>query len=97
VVSWADAALWGRTVAAYTFAGASVMHERALETRESSCVPRAAKPFFIPVVHSPPGAMGHVATLELPSQEGRAQSRETRDSTGAPLSRRQSPEPWDTW
>jgi hypothetical protein len=38
-----------------TSAGASVMHERALKTREPSCVPRVAKPFFIPVVHSPPG------------------------------------------
>jgi hypothetical protein len=31
------------------------MHERALETHEPSCVPRIAKPFFIAVVHSPPG------------------------------------------
>jgi hypothetical protein len=44
-------------------------------------VPRAAKPLFIPMVHSPPGAMGHVAELELPSQEGRAQSCGTRGST----------------
>jgi hypothetical protein len=62
------------------------MHERALETRKPSCVPRAAKPFFIHVVHSPPGAVGHVAAPELPSQEGRAQSRGTRGSTGAHLS-----------
>jgi hypothetical protein len=41
------------------------------------------KPFFIPVVHSPPGTMGHVAAPELPSQEGRARSRGTRGSTGA--------------
>jgi hypothetical protein len=60
-------------------------------------VPRAAKPFFIPVVHSPPGAVGHVAAPELPSQEGKAPSRGTRGSTGAPLSGRQSLEPWDTW
>jgi hypothetical protein len=46
---------------------ASVMHERALETSEPSCVPRAVKPFFILVVHSPPGVMGHVAAPELPS------------------------------
>jgi hypothetical protein len=31
---------------------ASVMRERAIETREPSCVPRAARPFFILVVHS---------------------------------------------
>jgi hypothetical protein len=48
------------------------MHERAVETREPSCVPRAAKCFFIPVVHIPPGAVGHVIAPELPSQEGRA-------------------------
>jgi hypothetical protein len=50
------------------------MHERALEIHEPNCVPRAAKPSFIPVVHSPSGAMGHVAAPELPSQEGRALS-----------------------
>jgi hypothetical protein len=41
--------------------------------------------------------MGHVAASELPSQEGRALSRGTRGSTGAPLSGRQNTEPWDTW
>jgi hypothetical protein len=46
-------------------------------------VPMTAKPFFIPVVHIPSGAVGHVAAPELPSEEGRAQSRRTRDSTGA--------------
>jgi hypothetical protein len=73
------------------------MHERAFETREASCVPRVAKPFFISVVHNPPGAVGHVAAPELPSQEGRARSRGTRGSIGAQLSGRQSPKPWDTW
>jgi hypothetical protein len=48
------------------------MHECALETREPSYVPRAAKNLFIPMLHSPPGAEGHVATLELPFKEGRA-------------------------
>jgi hypothetical protein len=48
-------------------------------------VPRAAKPFFIPVVHSPPRAVGHVAAPELPSQGGEVQGRETRGSTGAHL------------
>jgi hypothetical protein len=63
------------------------MHERALETREPSCVPRVAKTFFIPVAHSPSEAVGYVATLELPSQEGRAPSRGTHGSTGAHLDR----------
>jgi hypothetical protein len=48
-------------------------------------VTRAAKPFFIRVVHNPSGAVGHVAAPELSSQEVRAQSRGTRDSTGAHL------------
>ena len=42
------------------------MREQTLKTREASCVPRAAKPFFIPVVHNPLGAMAHVIALELP-------------------------------
>jgi hypothetical protein len=75
------------TIAACISACASVMHERALETCEPSCVPRAAKPFFNPVVHSPPGAMGHVAALELPFQESRAPSCGTRGSTGSYLSK----------
>jgi hypothetical protein len=61
------------------------MHERALETCEPSCVSWTAKLFFFPVVHSPPGAMGHVAAPELPSQEGRTQSRGTHGNTGAHL------------
>jgi hypothetical protein len=48
------------------------MHERVLETRKPSRVLSAAKPFFIPVVHNPSKAVGHVAAPELPSQEGRA-------------------------
>jgi hypothetical protein len=60
-------------------------------------VPRAAKFFFIPVVHNPSRVMGHVAAPELPSQEGIALSHGTRDSPEAPLSGRQSLEPWDTW
>jgi hypothetical protein len=46
-----------RTIAACTFASASETHERAVEIREPSCVPRAAKHFFIPVVHSLSGAV----------------------------------------
>jgi hypothetical protein len=38
-----------------------------------------------------------VVAPELPSQEGRARSRGTRGSNGAPLSGSQSSEPWDTW
>jgi hypothetical protein len=64
-----------------------VTYERALETRESSCVPKSAKTFFIPVVHSPLGAVGHVAAPEFPSQEGRAWNCGTHGSTGAHLSK----------
>jgi hypothetical protein len=48
-------------------------------------VTRAAKLFFIYVVHSPSEAVGHVAAPELPSQKGRTVSRATRGSTGAHL------------
>jgi hypothetical protein len=54
-------------------------------------VPRAAKAFFISVIHSPPGAVRHVAAPELPSQEGRAPRRGTRGSTGAPPLRKAEP------
>jgi hypothetical protein len=40
--------------------GASVIHNRALDTCEPSCVTGAAKLFFIPVVHSPLGVAGYV-------------------------------------
>jgi hypothetical protein len=86
VVSWANAVLYERIVAACTPTDTSVTHKRALETREPSCMSRAAKPFFIPVVHSPPGAVENVAAPELLSQEGRAPTYEIHDSTGAPLS-----------
>jgi hypothetical protein len=67
------------------FVGASITHEHALETREPTYVPRAAKPFFIPVVHNPLGAVGHVAASKLPSQKGRARSHGTCGSTRAHL------------
>jgi hypothetical protein len=51
-------------------AGASVMRKRILETREASCVPRETKSFFIPVVHNPLGAVGHVTPPE-PTLAGR--------------------------
>jgi hypothetical protein len=60
-------------------------------------VTRTAKSFFIHAVHGPSGVVGHVVAPELPSQEGKAPSRGTRGSTGAPLSRRQRVEPWNTW
>jgi hypothetical protein len=48
-------------------------------------VPRATRPFFIPVVYSSSGAVGHVVAPELHSQEGRARSHGIRGSTGAHL------------
>jgi hypothetical protein len=79
------------------------MYERALKTCEPSCVPRAAKSFFIPVVHSlmwntwqhrssplrkaEPQVMGYMAAPELLSQEGRARSHRTRGSVGVHLRR----------
>jgi hypothetical protein len=53
-------------------AGASVTRNRALDTCEPSCVPGAARPFFIPVVHSPLGAVGYVAAPELSFRGGEA-------------------------
>jgi hypothetical protein len=53
-------------------AGASVTHDRALDTCEPSCVPGAARSFFIPVVHSPLGAVGYVVAPELSSRGGEA-------------------------
>jgi hypothetical protein len=53
-------------------AGASVTRDCALVACEPSCVPRAARPFFIPVVHNPLGGMGYVAATELSSQGGEA-------------------------
>jgi hypothetical protein len=51
-------------------AGASVTRDRALDTCEPSCVPEAARPFFIPVVHNPLGAMGYVAAPDPSSRGG---------------------------
>jgi hypothetical protein len=53
-------------------AGTSVTRDHALDTCEPSCVPGAARHFFIPVVHSPLGAMGYVAAPELFSRGGEA-------------------------
>jgi hypothetical protein len=45
-----------------------VTRDRALDTCEPSCVHGEARPFFIPMVHSPLGAIGYVAAPELSSQ-----------------------------
>jgi hypothetical protein len=68
-------------------AGASVTHDCALDTCEPSYVPGAARPFFIPVVHSPLGTVGYVAAPELSSRGGRARNHGTRGSTEAHLVR----------
>jgi hypothetical protein len=52
--------------------GASVTRDRALDTCEPSCMSGAARPFFIPVVHSPLGAVGYVVAPELSSRGGEA-------------------------
>jgi hypothetical protein len=54
------------------FADVSVTRDRALDTCESSCVSGAARPFFIPVVHSPLEAVRYVAASELSSRGGEA-------------------------
>jgi hypothetical protein len=51
-------------------AGISITHDCALDTWEASCVPGAAIPFFIHVVHSPLGVVRYVAAPELSSQRG---------------------------
>jgi hypothetical protein len=53
---------------------ASVTRNRALDTCELSCVPGAGRPFFIPVVHSPLGAVGYVAAPELSFWGGEARA-----------------------
>jgi hypothetical protein len=46
-------------------AGASVTHNHALDICEPSCVPGAARPFFIPMVYSPLGVMGYMAACRI--------------------------------
>jgi hypothetical protein len=50
----------------------SVTRNRALDTCEPSCVPGAARPFFIPVVLSPLGVVGYMVAPELSSRGGEA-------------------------
>jgi hypothetical protein len=63
---------------------ASITHDCALDTCDPSCVPGAARPFFIHVVHSPLGAMGYVAAPKLFARGGEAGPR---GSVGAHLGR----------
>jgi hypothetical protein len=51
--------------------GASVICNCALDRCELNCVPGAARPFFIPMVHSPLGAVGYKAP-ELSFRGGEA-------------------------
>jgi hypothetical protein len=53
-------------------AGASATRDRGLDTCETSCVTGAVMSFFIPVVHSPLGAVGYMVAPELSSQGGKA-------------------------
>jgi hypothetical protein len=55
-------------------ADVSITRDRALNTYEPSYVPGAVRPFFIPVVHSPLGAVGYVAAPELSSRGGEVPS-----------------------
>jgi hypothetical protein len=52
------------------FTGTSVARDRALNTCEPSCVPRAVRLFFIPMVHSPLGHVGYMTAPELSSRGG---------------------------
>jgi hypothetical protein len=63
----------------------SVTHDRAFKICEPNCEPRKVRPFFIPVVHSPLGAMGYVAVPELFSRGDRARSHGTRGGVRAHL------------
>jgi hypothetical protein len=54
--------------------GASVTRDRTLDTCEPNCVPGAARPFFIPVVHSPLGAVGYVVAPKLSSRGGETEA-----------------------
>jgi hypothetical protein len=67
-------------------ASASVTHDRALDTCELSYEPGVARPFFIPVVHSPLGAVEYVAAPK-PTSAGRRGSelRNTWQRRSSPL------------
>jgi hypothetical protein len=63
---------------------ASITRDRALDTCEPSCVPEAARPFFILVVHSPLGPWGTWQHRSSPLEEARPGPR---GSAGAHLDR----------
>jgi hypothetical protein len=52
----------------------SVTHDRALNTCEPSCVPGAARHFFILVFHNPLEAVGYVASPKLSFRGGEARA-----------------------
>jgi hypothetical protein len=72
-------------------AGALVTRDRVLNTCEPSCVPGAARPFIIPVVHSLLGAVEYVAAPE-PTSVGRRGSelRNTWQRRSSPLGEAES-------
>jgi hypothetical protein len=78
-------------------AGASVTRERALETCESSYVSGAARPFFIPVDHSPLGAAGYVVHRSSPLGEAELGAMGHVAASELTLSGRQGPELRDAW
>jgi hypothetical protein len=94
-------------------AGASVTRDRALDTCEPSCMPGAARPFFIPVVHNPLGLWGTWQHQSSPLREARPGPRgsagahlstearfRAEEYVAAPelnLANRRGPGPCDTW
>jgi hypothetical protein len=75
--------------------GTSVTRSGALVTCEPSCVPGAARPFFIPAVHSSLGGRGIRGSTRALLSERRG-----RGHVAAPeptSAGRRGPEPWDTW
>jgi hypothetical protein len=77
-------------------AGALVTCKRVLEMHKPSCGPRAAKPFFIPMVHSSLRAVGHVVPPELSPRGGGRAMRHVAALEPSHAGR-QGPEPRGTW
>jgi hypothetical protein len=85
VVSWAWVALLNRTITTVRMSCRRLGNtHRALDTSEPSCVPGAARSFFIPVVHNPLGAVGTWQHRSSPLGEARPGPR---GSAGAHLGR----------
>jgi hypothetical protein len=78
-------------------AGTSITHERALKTREPSCVPRAVKPFFIPVVHSPSGPWNTWKHRSSPLRKAEPGAMRHMAAPELTSSRRQGLKPKNTW